>query len=194
MSDIETRARELFLQALDQQPEQVAGFLDDACDGDGELRQRVQRLLDAHHAAGGFLEPSALKETDIRRPAEPELDQFPETTASATPKVGTLIGPYKLLEQIGEGGMGSVWVASQSEPIRRKVAIKLIKYGVDSKQVLARFDAERQALAWMDHPAIARIYDAAGNKEKAKSGYDEFVKAYPDSSKVELAKLRRDTL
>src|SRR5262249_39628287 len=74
-------------------------------------------------------------------------------------KIGTVIGPYKLVDQIGEGGMGAVWMAQQSEPVRRLVAVKLIKAGMDSRQVVARFEAERQALALMDHPNIARVLD-----------------------------------
>src|SRR5262249_18979817 len=84
---------------------------------------------------------------------------------------GTLMGPYKLLEQIGEGGMGTVWLAEQTEPIQRRVAVKVVKQGMDSKQVLARFEAERQALALMDHPNIAKIHDGG----RTRSGHPYFV-------------------
>src|SRR5262249_1287006 len=108
----------------------------------------VQRLLEAQPKVGGFLEggPGARAATIAQ----------PEGSETA----GMLIGPYKLLEQIGEGGMGTVWMAQQTEPVKRLVAIKLIKAGMDSKQVIARFEAERQALAIMDHPSIARVFDA----------------------------------
>src|SRR5262249_14809518 len=102
--------------------------------------------------------------------AQSKVSRFLEAPAPAlvgtvdespvTERPGTLVGPYKLLEQIGEGGMGTVWMAQQTEPVKRAVAVKLIKPGMDSKQVLARFEAERQALALMDHPTIARVLDA----------------------------------
>src|SRR5262245_49916565 len=113
-----------------------ARYLDEVCGGDLELRRRVERLLRAVSEAGSFLEAPA---------------QDPSPTADQPPveSPGTVIGPYKLLEQIGEGGMGTVWMAEQKEPIHRRVAVKVIKAGMDSKQVLARFEAERQALALM---------------------------------------------
>ena len=189
MSDIETRARDLFLQALDQQPDQIAGFLDDSCVGDDELRQRVQKLLDAHEQAGNFLAPSHMDETVIKDADEADFDDFPETTASSKPRPGTAIGPYKLLEQIGEGGMGSVWVASQSQPIKRKVAIKLIKAGMDSGQVLARFEAERQALAMMDHPNIARVLDGGMTEHGRPYFAMEYVKGVPLTEYCDHARL-----
>src|SRR5262249_36788880 len=100
----------------------------------------------AHDKAGGFL-------ADSPAPGGVTVDH----PIAESP--GTVIGPYKLIEQIGEGGMGSVWMAQQTEPVKRLVAGKLIKAGIDSKQVLARFEAERQALALMDHPNIARVLD-----------------------------------
>ena len=189
MSDIETRARELFLQAFDQQPDQIARFLNDACDDDDELRQRVQKLLDAHEQAGNFLAPSHMNETVIKDAEEPDVDDFPKTTASASPRPGTSIGPYRLLEQIGEGGMGSVWVASQSQPIKRKVAIKLIRAGMDSRQVLARFEAERQALAMMDHPNIARVLDGGMTEQERPYFAMEYVKGVPLTEYCDHARL-----
>jgi serine/threonine protein kinase len=118
-----------------------------------------------------------------------DLDDFPETTASATPKTGATIGPYKLLEQIGEGGMGSVWVASQSQPIKRRVAIKLIKAGMDSGQVLARFEAERQTLAMMDHPNIARVLDGGMTDQGRPYFAMEYVKGVPLTEYCDNAKL-----
>ena len=109
------------------------------------LRRRVEALLRAHDAPGDFLKPAAL-ETTVARPADPTA--------------GALIGPYKLLQRIGEGGFGTVWLAEQREPVRRRVALKVIKLGMDTKQVIARFEAERQALAMMEHPNIARVLDA----------------------------------
>src|SRR5262249_896997 len=127
----------IFLEALKTpSPGERAAFLDQACGENDELRRSVELLLRAHEKAGGFL-------ADSPRTAGATVD------FSITELPGTVIGPYKLLEQIGEGGMGTVWMAQQTEPVKRVVAIKLIKAGMDSKQVIARFEAERQALALM---------------------------------------------
>src|SRR5262245_1086944 len=138
----------LFLAALERtDPADRQAFLDQACAGDAELRRRIDLLLAAYAAGQDKLEPAAPVQT-------PTVDYQP------TAKPGDVIaGRYKLLERIGEGGMGEVWVAKQTEPVNRKVALKLIKPGMDSKAVLARFEQERQALALMDHPSIARVFD-----------------------------------
>src|SRR5215218_9389704 len=129
-------------------PDARAEYLRQACGTDSGLRERVQVLLHAYEEQASFLEsPPAVG-------VPPTIDQ----PASESP--GTVIGPYKLIEQIGEGGMGTVWMGQQTEPVKRLVAVKLIKAGMDSKQVIARFEAERQALALMDHPNIARVLDA----------------------------------
>jgi serine/threonine protein kinase/WD40 repeat protein len=124
-----------------------AAYLDQACAADPALRRQVEELLRAHQQAGNFLENPPAKTVS----ANPE-------PAPQTP--GMRIGPYKLLQQIGEGGMGTVWMAEQTEPVKRIVALKVIKPGLDSGQVIARFEAERQALALMDHPNIAKVLDA----------------------------------
>src|SRR5262245_50955845 len=143
------QAKAIFLQAVEQHgPDQWPAFLDQACSGRPELRRRVEVLLDAHCQAG-----TAAQQPADEGPPRREVNGTAETA-------GMAIGPYKLLEQIGEGGMGTVWMAEQTEPIQRRVAVKVIKGGMDSKQVLARFEAERQALALMDHPHIARVLDA----------------------------------
>ena len=128
--------------------EERAAFVARACGTDEELRRRVERLVDAHFQAGSFLESP---------PASPTSSM---ASSSPTELSGTVIGPYKLLQPIGEGGMGTVYMAEQTQPVRRTVALKLIKAGMDSRQVLARFGAERQALALMDHPNIAKVFDA----------------------------------
>jgi hypothetical protein len=140
------RLESIFLRALEQgSSANLAAFLDRECDA--EMRPHVERLLSAHPKAGRFLEEGP-----------PNL---PSTSDDAPPTApGTRVGPYKLLQPIGEGGMGSVWMAEQTKPVRRMVALKLIKPGMDSAHVLARFEAERQALALMDHPNIARFRDA----------------------------------
>jgi serine/threonine protein kinase len=132
-------------------PDARAAYLDGACGTDAALRQRVEALLRAAENAGDFLEqpPTGLSgDADSTLPAS-ELSEQP----------GDRIGRYKLLEQIGEGGCGTVYMAEQEEPVRRRVALKVIKLGMDTKQVIARFEAERQALALMDHPHIAKVLD-----------------------------------
>jgi serine/threonine protein kinase len=150
------RARELFLRAVGQvPPEQWDAYLSEACGADDELRRQVAHLLQVHREAGSFLDRPAAGLAARGAAGGPEG----ETAAFQGETPGTAIGLYKLLEQIGEGGMGTVWMAQQTEPVKRLVALKLIKAGMDSKQVLARFEAERQALALMDHPNIARVLD-----------------------------------
>src|SRR6266545_6702256 len=125
--------RDIFIGAVQRDgPGERRAYLEDACGADVALRRRVEGLLEVYDRAGSFLE-------------EP-----------ATPPTGTgagvlIAGRYKLLEVVGEGGMGTVWLAEQTEPVRRKVALKVIKAGMDSRQVIARFEVERQALALMDH-------------------------------------------
>ncbi|MEZ5941892.1 MAG: protein kinase [Planctomycetaceae bacterium] len=189
MSDFDTKARDLFLQALDQQPNEITEFLDAACGGNAELRNRVQALLDAHNKAGNFLPPSEAEQTVIGNADSDDPGVLSQDAASRELKPGMTIGPYKLLECIGEGGMGAVWVASQSQPIKRKVAIKLIKAGMDSRQVLARFEAERHALAMMDHPNIARVLDG-GMTERGRPYFAmEYVKGVPLTEYCDKAKL-----
>jgi SAM-dependent methyltransferase len=148
MGEQSNRAKSIFLAAIDEQtPEQWPTFLEHACGGDASLRAEVERLLHAQAALGSFHEAprSALVETVDHLPAE---------------RPGSVIGPYRLLHPISEGGMGVVYAAEQDKPVRRRAALKIIKPGMDSRQVLARFEAERQALALMDHPNIARVLDA----------------------------------
>src|SRR5262249_49426046 len=133
-------------------------YLDEACAGDCPLRQRVEELLLANEEVGGFLQQAA---PGALRRAEASLAQnLLPTVMSPVEKPGDRIGRYKLLQQIGEGGCGVVYMAEQEEPVRRRVALKVIKLGMDTKQVVARFEAERQALALMDHPNIAKVLDA----------------------------------
>src|ERR1019366_66162 len=149
--------RDLFIAALQiEDSAERSAYLDKACGDDAELRQRVEALLAAFRQAGSFLQQPAASPaaTSHASPAGPAVDGTPAGRS------GAVIGPYKLLQQIGEGGMGTVFMAEQTEPVQRKVALKLIKSGMDSKQVIARFEAERQALALMDHPNIAKVLDA----------------------------------
>jgi serine/threonine protein kinase len=139
----------IFTEALRLQGDARADYLGTACGADGELRQRVEKLLRAFDSAGDFLDRPALG-----------LPSEPIEPASPIETVGSRVGRYKLLQQIGEGGCGVVFMAEQEEAVRRVVALKVIKPGMDTKNVIARFEAERQALALMDHPGIARVFDA----------------------------------
>ena len=143
--------KELFLDALSVAPAERAAWLERAC-ADPELRRQARLMLAAHDSSHSLLDRPA----PVLAPAGVATEYFAPTEESP----GTVIGPYKLLEQIGEGGFGVVFMAEQTEPVRRKVALKIIKPGMDTRQVIARFEAERQALALMDHPNIARVLDA----------------------------------
>ena len=143
-----------------------AAYLSQVCGDDEALLNRVRTLLSAHDEAPRFLEPS---------PVIAATAGMPMNDAA----VGTQIGPYKLREQIGEGGMGVVYVAQQSKPVRRKVALKIIKPGMASREVVARFEAERQALAMMDHPNIARVFDGGATDSGQPYFVMELVQGLP---------------
>src|SRR6186713_3338978 len=141
--------REIFLEAFEMStPEARAAYLQGACRGDVTLRRKVDELLKEHFSNDSLLAGPALEGKRI------------EVESSAEQAPAAMLGRYKLLEKIGEGGFGEVWMAEQREPVKRRVALKIIKLGMDSRQVVARFEAERQALAMMDHANIARIFDA----------------------------------
>src|SRR6266704_2408520 len=143
------REETIFAAALALPPEERAACLDQACGGDAALRHRVEVLLNSHDASAFLEEPAAPASMPTLRISPPLSEQ-----------AGDRIDRYKLLQQIGEGGCGVVYMAEQDEPVRRRVALKVIKLGTDTKQVIARFEAERQALALMDHPNIAKVFDA----------------------------------
>jgi eukaryotic-like serine/threonine-protein kinase len=155
-------AEQLFEAALDLSPEDRPAFLDRECNGDTELRRDIESLLAAETERGTFLEHST-------------RDFFNLFAASR----GTVIGSYHLLELVGEGGMGEVWLAEQRQPVRRRVAIKLIKVGMDTREVVARFESERQALALMDHPTIAKVFDAGSTSEGRPYFVMEYVAGVP---------------
>ena len=140
----------LFAATADLSPAERQAFLDRACAGDATLREQVESLLRAHDEARGFLEAAA----------DPHATANPLVITPIEEQPGTRIGRYKLLQKIGEGGCGVVYMAEQEEAVRRRVALKVIKLGMDTKAVIARFEAERQALARMEHPNIARVLDA----------------------------------
>jgi WD40 repeat protein/serine/threonine protein kinase/tetratricopeptide (TPR) repeat protein/thiol-disulfide isomerase/thioredoxin len=170
------RARELFLHAVGKlPPEDWDAYLAEACGPDEELRRHVQHLLEVHREAGSFLERPAEGVGATGAFTPPPAEE----AGTRVEEAGTLIGPYQLAEVIGEGGMGTVYLARQTAPVRRLVALKVIKPGLDSKQVLARFEAERQALALMDHPHIARVLDAGATAAGRPYFVMELVKGVP---------------
>jgi eukaryotic-like serine/threonine-protein kinase len=167
------RIKGLFHQALEQPSAQRGSFLKHACSGDAELCAEVEALLAAHEEAR-LLEPESAPGADAGALGE---------------SAGTVIGPYKLLQRIGEGGFGVVYMAEQIEPVRRIVALKIIKLGMDTRQVIARFEAERQALALMDHPNIARVLDAGATATGRPYFVMELVRGVPITEYCDANKL-----
>jgi serine/threonine-protein kinase len=165
--------QELFVEAFQiADPASREGFLDRACENDPALRERVSGLLAALGRVGEFLQrPAAAAYGHVA-----SLGFRPEDVTGGP---GSVIGPYKLLEQIGEGGMGLVFMAEQTRPVRRKVALKVLKPGMDTRQVVARFEAERQALALMDHPNIAKIHDGGATESGRPYFVMELVRGVP---------------
>ena len=167
MNVLSEQAKALFLEATEgHAPEDWPAFLDRACADDSKLRAGVERLLRARAELGSFHEN-----------ARPLLGATIDVAVSERP--GSSIGPYKLLQQLGEGGMGTVFMAEQTEPVKRKVALKVIKAGMDSRQVIARFEAERQALAMMDHVNIARVFDGGATENGRPYFVMELVHGVP---------------
>ncbi|HWD18226.1 MAG TPA: serine/threonine-protein kinase [Verrucomicrobiae bacterium] len=160
MSETSNRNIEVFTEAMQLSGAERAEYLAQACGGDLPLRKRVEALLLAHERAGDFLEEF---------PNQAVAEARPKTLVGEKP--GDRIGRYRILQQIGEGGCGVVYMAEQEEPVHRRVALKIIKLGMDTKSVIARFEAERQALALMDHPNIAKVFDAGATE----SGRPYFV-------------------
>jgi tetratricopeptide (TPR) repeat protein len=158
------RLKEILAEAAGKDtPEARATYLDAACQGDADLRRQVEVLLAAHDRAGDFLAHSVVP------PEPPPVSEGP----------GSVIGRYKLLEEIGEGGFGRVFMAEQTAPVHRKVALKIIKAGMDTREVIARFEAERQALALMDHPNIAHVLDAGATDTGRPYFVMELVRGIP---------------
>jgi serine/threonine protein kinase/tetratricopeptide (TPR) repeat protein len=176
MGTEDSRIEVIFTEALKcQSVAERAAYLCEACGGDAEVRVRLEALLRAHDQAGGFL---TAQDTATLKGSGGEAE-----------KPGTVIGPYRLLEQIGEGGFGVVYMAEQEKPIRRKVALKIIKPGMDTRQVIARFEAERQALALMDHPNIAQVFDAGETATGRPYFVMELVKGIPITAYCDQGKL-----
>ncbi len=207
--------RDVFISALQTDPTKRTVYLDAACAGNPALRRRIDALLKAHDDPDSFLDsPQDLGATSDaslgREHLSPLVDDavIRDDTSAVTraydlPDVPTLapaprpitegpgsrIGPYKLLQQIGEGGMGTVYMAEQEKPVRRRVALKIIKPGMDTDQVVARFEAERQALALMDHNSIAKVFDAGATDTGRPYFVMELVNGIPITDYCDRANL-----
>ena len=181
MNDAANKVEAIFTEALRQPgPAGRADYLGSACGGDARLRARVESLLKAHVDAGNFMgaseDPSAIAMLDAA-PFQWPSGPAPEDPTAERP--GSVIGHFKLLQRIGEGGFGVVYMAEQERPVKRRVALKVIKTGMDTRAVIARFEAERQALALMDHPHIARVLDAGTTDAGRPYFVMELVKGIP---------------
>jgi tRNA A-37 threonylcarbamoyl transferase component Bud32 len=158
------RDRDIFLEAIElPDTGEREAYVDSACAGDADLLAKVRALLTAHRTEAGVLDQP--------------LAALPVATPVEQP--GSAVGRYRLLEQIGEGGFGVVYLAEQREPVKRRVALKIIKLGMDTRQVVARFEAERQALALMDHPNIARVFDGGATETGRPYFVMELVRGVP---------------
>lgn len=179
MENNRQRLQEIFSNAVEiADPTERETYLVRACEGDLKLRQEIDSLLGAHVKAAEFLQHPA-----------PGATQRTASIPALSETSGTRIGRYKLLEQIGEGGFGVVWMAEQEEPVRRRVALKIIKLGMDTKEVVARFEAERQALALMDHPNIASVFDGGATDAGRPYFVMELVKGLPITEYCDAQKL-----
>jgi serine/threonine protein kinase len=177
------KAKEIFLAAIDVPiGEERERFLNNACQSNHELRRRVDALISAHESPESLLDGNA-HNLDAGEDIESTIG------LSEMEKPGTHIGPYKLRERLGVGGMGVVWAAEQKQPISRKVAIKIVKPGMDTEQVLARFDAEREALSLMDHPNIARVLDAGVTDQGRPYFVMELIRGVPITDYCDANKL-----
>ncbi|MCA9303436.1 MAG: serine/threonine protein kinase [Phycisphaerales bacterium] len=174
MNEPVDREQEIFAEALERKPELRAAYLDSVCAGDPELREQIDSLLSAMDGAGsaGFLDQPTGGLGDTPNP-----DALSRGLDEEHP--GAIIGRYKLVSAIGQGGFGTVYKAEQTEPIQRAVALKIIKLGMDTRQVISRFEAERQALAMMDHPSIAAVYDAGATASGRPYFVMELVRGAP---------------
>jgi serine/threonine protein kinase len=174
---MDDRVKETFAEALRLEPAERRTWLRQACAGNADLEREVQSLLAAFEEAGDFFDRAVLPPV-----AEPGAEH-----------PGAMIGAYKLLEIIGEGGFGTVWMAEQQQPVRRRVALKIIKLGMDTREVVARFEAERQALALMDHTNIATVFDGGATETGRPYLVMELVQGVPishycDANRLSTAK------
>jgi hypothetical protein len=174
-TEIEKRAEAIIDELLKLPADDRLAAAERACGGDAQLLERVRSLLSALPLVDVFM-----SDATVDAAAEPAL----------TEKPGSVIGRYKLLQQIGEGGFGVVYMAEQEQPVKRRVALKVIKAGMDTRAVIARFEAERQALAMMDHPNIARVLDAGATDTGRPYFVMELVKGIPITDYCDQATFR----
>jgi serine/threonine protein kinase len=179
MPETADRTESLFAIAVALPPEERDAYLERECAGDNALRERIVALMKAHDRVGHVID----------RPVTGDPDQTAGYHSMSEAPGNVIAGRYKLLEEIGQGGMGSVWVVEQTTPVRRKVALKLIKAGMDSRSVLARFEAERQALALMDHPNIAKVLDGGLTDSGRPFFVMEYVEGVPITEYCDAARL-----
>jgi serine/threonine protein kinase/Tfp pilus assembly protein PilF len=172
-----TQLEELFHRAVECEPIERAGLLDEAARGDLELRREVDLLLSAYEGAGAHLRDLVHGQPAVAGGGS--ALSVTRATDAAEANRETVIGPYHLLQLIGEGGMGEVWLAEQKQPVRRRVAVKLIKAGMNTREVIARFESERRALALMDHPTIAKVFEAGSLTQGTPYFAMEYVAGVP---------------
>ncbi len=160
--------KSIFAHALEiDSPDERREYIQNACNENSHPKKRVEALLESHQQVDGFLETAPLDQ------------KFSLNDPSPLEEVGQMIGRYMLLQKIGEGGFGVVYMAEQKKPVVRRVALKVIKLGMDTKQVIGRFEAERQALAMMDHPNIAKVLDAGATDTGRPYFVMELVRGIP---------------
>ncbi|MBC8871367.1 MAG: serine/threonine protein kinase [Planctomycetes bacterium] len=185
--------KSIFLDALDiESPSDRAAFIEAACQGNPELARSVSALFREHEREDNPIDRPIAPDGWMQLGNMDETESLPPSVGDSRHALGTMIGTYKLMEQIGEGGFGLVYVADQQEPIRRRVALKIIKPGMESREVLNRFEAERQAIALMDHPNIARVFDAGVTDTAQPYFVMELVRGVPliafcDSHKLDMS-------
>ena len=171
--DRKKRALDLLHSLLEQDPANRSRLLEETCGDDADLKREVDRLLTLEDDASRFMET-------LDRPRDIVGAGGADRTSAVSPdRSPERIGFFKLLDVLGEGGMGVVYLAEQTEPVRRRVALKLIKLGMDTREVVARFEAERQALAVMDHPGIASVYEAGSAEDGRPYFVMEYVQGIP---------------
>ena len=178
-SDRWNQLETLFHKSLELEPEARSAFLDDTCGEDTELRKELDALLDEVDKSTNLLEQPVF---------EAAQSVFTESKRDAIDP-GTIIGQYEIISLLATGGMGEVWLAEQKQPVRRRIALKLIKAGMDTREVVARFESERQALALMDHPAIAKVFDAGSTPEGRPYFAMEYVPGIPITAYCDKHKL-----
>lgn len=185
------RLREIVSRAIALPKDQREAYIAHASESDTALAAEARELVAAHDAAGSFMGSPTNKQASppVAGPSDPTPPTPPTLSAPLREGPGTRVGPYKLLELIGEGGFGSVFLADQAAPVRRRVALKIIKLGMDTRGVVARFEQERQALAMMDHPHIARVLDAGSTESGRPFFVMEYVKGDPITTFADAHKL-----